>query len=546
MALSTSALPAGRYRPTLSARLAILGLVLFADKIFINGFLDSDSAQTALGLGAAVYVLQHLGFRFLVALAATLLLFSYVRGGLTLRAAAASMRDAPIRPAWVLAHLLLIAVLALLSDLLYRHTPSPLSFAAVAAAWIVVGAGATLAAMLALSPRTVWLDLARSLGTIWLYAPIAALLGTAAIQWSQHLWGPTATLTFNLVSRVLSPLLPTLVADPATRVLSTDRFAVQVAEQCSGLEGVGFVLIFSIAWLIYFRREYAFPQALLLVPVGMAAIFALNVLRISALVLIGNAGYPDVAIYGFHSQAGWLAFNAVACALAVLSRRIAWLNRAPANPEVSGPSDNPTAAYLMPLLAILAAGMLSQAMSGRFEYFYPLRLLAAVVVLWIYRERLLLLDWRVSLRGVAVGVCVFIVWIAAARTLIPAAGMPGELAAMHPAARALWIGSRLAGSVVTVPIAEELAYRGYLLRRISDSDFEEVPFQSVRWPALCATAVIFGLAHGALWLPGILAGLAYGWVVMRRGRLGEAVTAHATTNGLVAAAVLGWQQWQLW
>jgi CAAX prenyl protease-like protein len=138
------------------------------------------------------------------------------------------------------------------------------------------------------------------------------------------------------------------------------------------------------------------------------------------------------------------------------------------------------------------------------------------------------------------------VWIAAARALIPAAGMPGELAAMHPAARALWIGSRLAGSVVTVPIAEELAYRGYLLRRIGHSAFEEVPFQSVRWPALCATAVIFGLAHGALWLPGIVAGLAYGWVVIHRGRLGEAVTAHATTNGLVAAAVLGWQQWQLW
>jgi CAAX prenyl protease-like protein len=200
----------------------------------------------------------------------------------------------------------------------------------------------------------------------------------------------------------------------------------------------------------------------------------------------------------------------------------------------------------MPFLAILAAGMVSQAMSSRFEFFYPLRVVAALVVLWIHRKRLMRIDWRVSWRGLAVGASVFLVWMAGAHALLAAVGMPSELAAMHPAARGLWIGSRLVGSVVTVPIAEELAYRGYLLRRISESDFEAVSFQSVRWPALCVTAVIFGLAHGAFWLPAIVAGLAYGLVVMRRGRLGEAVLAHATTNALVAVAVLGWHQWQLW
>jgi membrane protease YdiL (CAAX protease family) len=49
-----------------------------------------------------------------------------------------------------------------------------------------------------------------------------------------------------------------------------------------------------------------------------------------------------------------------------------------------------------------------------------------------------------------------------------------------------------------------------------------------------------------LWLPGIVAGLAYGLILVRRGRLGEAVAAHATTNALVAATVLAGDQWQLW
>jgi CAAX prenyl protease-like protein len=81
---------------------------------------------------------------------------------------------------------------------------------------------------------------------------------------------------------------------------------------------------------------------------------------------------------------------------------------------------------------------------------------------------------------------------------------------------------------------------------LAKADFESVPFQSVHWAALAVTAVVFGVAHGALWLPGIAAGLAYGTILIRRGRLGEAVAAHATTNALIIAGVLGAHQWQLW
>jgi membrane protease YdiL (CAAX protease family) len=73
-----------------------------------------------------------------------------------------------------------------------------------------------------------------------------------------------------------------------------------------------------------------------------------------------------------------------------------------------------------------------------------------------------------------------------------------------------------------------------------------VSFRSVGWFPLTVTAVIFGLAHGVLWLPGIAAGMAFGLILMRRGSLGEPVAAHVTANGLIAASVLGAGQWQLW
>jgi membrane protease YdiL (CAAX protease family) len=68
----------------------------------------------------------------------------------------------------------------------------------------------------------------------------------------------------------------------------------------------------------------------------------------------------------------------------------------------------------------------------------------------------------------------------------------------------------------------------------------------VRWVALVGSAIAFGLAHGALWMPGIVAGFGFGLILKRRGRIGEAVAAHATANALIAASVLGVNQWQLW
>jgi exosortase E/protease (VPEID-CTERM system) len=541
-----AAAPVREFRIGLPVRVAILAAAFLAEKIFLNRFVDFERAESAQGLGAVLRVAQHWGFRFFVALTAAVALFAYVRGGQGVRAAQAALRAAPLRIGWLVVHLLLIAVLALLSFVLYRYTPNDLALAGVVALWIVVGCTAVVAALLAMAPGPLWGDAVRALGPIWWYAAVAALLGTAAMQLTQLLWDPTAALTFDLVRRLLTPVLPTLTADPAARVLSTGRFAVQIADGCSGLEGGGLMLAFSGAWLLYFRNEYIFPRALLLIPASIAAIFALNVVRLAALMLIGDAGFPDVAQYGFHSQAGWIAFNAVACALVLLSRRSAWLNRTVTRSGVSPAAHNPTAAYLMPLLAILAAGAVTRALSSDFEFLYPLRVAAGLWMLLRYRRSLAGLDWGWSWRGPAFGIVVFLLWIGSAHLQLQAAGMPEKLAALPSALRGLWIVSRLAGGVLIVPIAEELAYRGYLMRRLTKPDFGAVPLQSVRWPALAATAILFGVAHGALWLPGIAAGVVFGLLVVRRGQIGEAVVAHATSNALIAAGVLGWNQWQLW
>jgi len=150
--------------------------------------------------------------------------------------------------------------------------------------------------------------------------------------------------------------------------------------------------------------------------------------------------------------------------------------------------------------------------------------------------------------GPAIGAAVFVLWIGLDRVMgAPVTtGMPPALAASSATARITWITFRVLAATITVPIAEELAFRGFLLRRLISPDFESVAFKRFTWFALLVSSVLFGALHGSLWFAGIVAGLLYSFAVIRRGRIGEAVAAHATTNALLAAYVLMYGAWHLW
>jgi exosortase E/protease (VPEID-CTERM system) len=531
-------------RLSFAGRVALIGAILFVEKFLLNFFVDSEAAQ-ASGLAAWVRSAQHWGFRFAVTLGVCLAVFAWIRGDAGLRQLDAAARALPVRASLLLLHVALVLPLMPLSYLLYGSHAVHFPFLALVVLWLGFALAAIVALCLAFAPWQAWRGACRALSMVWAYALGTALLAACAMAWTQRLWAPTASVTFDLVRWILASVLPTLRSDPANLILYTPNFAIQVSDICSGLEGVGLMLAFCGAWLVCCRREFVFPRALLLMPAALLLILGLNVLRIAALMLIGDAGLTDVAVYGFHSQAGWIAFNCAACGVAVVSRRSAWLQH-PTARGATVRADNPTAAYLLPFLVVLGGRMLVLAASGPSGPWYLLPGLAGAVVLWHYRRRFATLAWGFSWRGVAVGLGVFVLWMLAARWLHPAGTMHGPpVAAVQPWST-FWVLARILGSVVIVPIAEELAYRGYLLRRLVARDFAAVRFQAVGlWPVL-ASAAVFGVAHGAMWPPAVVAGLAYGILVTRTGRIGEAACAHATTNGLIATAVLFGNHWELW
>jgi exosortase E/protease (VPEID-CTERM system) len=382
-------------------------------------------------------------------------------------------------------------------------------------------------------------------GPAWIPAGFVALGAAFSGFLAQSFWEPSAKLTFATVRSLLQLFVSPVRVEPATLTIGSDQFRVNIAPECSGYEGVALVLAFAIGWLWFLRHEYRFPMALVLIPISALTIWLLNSVRIATLILIGHWGAPAVALGGFHSQAGWIAFITVAIGLCVLSRRIPAIARpGPSGAAPRSESANDAAPYLMPFMAILAASMLSKTLSGSFEWLYPLRILTAVCALWYFRNTLRTLVWRVSPMALGIGAVVLVLWIALDRS--PAAAMSPELAHLPPWLRSLWIGMRLFGAVLTVPIAEELAFRGFLLRRLADSNFTGVSLRAFPLVPVALSSIAFGAMHGGRWIEGTLAGAAYAWALSRKGSMGDAVAAHSFTNALLAVWVLATGQWQYW
>jgi len=486
--------------------------------------------------------------RFLVSFVALGVTFTYLRKRAALQGFLDHSAQAPLRISMVALHAALFAGLLAAGLRLYRADAG--ASAMLTAAFLAFAIAVLVSGFVAALPKAEWRKLPRAVGPMWVYAAGAALAAVAMTAGWRALWQPASLVTYSIVQWMVRPFVGRLIVEPSTMLLATDRFGVIVTPACSGMEGIGLLLLFGGVWLWLYRRECRFPQALLLLPVAMVLLFLLNSARIAALLLIGHAGAKQIAADGFHSQAGWIAFNGVAFGLCIAAGRIPWLAAAREDDPVEDARAgiNKVALYIGPMVAILAGGMLARAMTGGFEWMYPLRVVAVCAVFLIYRRAYFAMDWRATWRGPAAGVLVFALWMGLERAMggWPVASAPAAWLNSGGMARWGWLAFRLAGAVIAVPLAEELAFRGYLIRRLVAEEFDKLPrYRFTTW-GLVVSSLLFGAMHGSRWLAGTLAGLVYALIFVRRGRLGEAVVAHAVTNALIAAAVLGLGWWKLW
>ena len=214
------------------------------------------------------------------------------------------------------------------------------------------------------------------------------------------------------------------------------------------------------------------------------------------------------------------------------------------------------ASYLLPFATELffLALFSKSPLDPQFEW--PLRVLTGALVCFLCWPRDLSPVPSESLASIAVGAGAFLIWIAP-DLLFPGdrnlplfsnaiVGHPGS--SLPPAAiHSVWVlGWRTARAVVVVPIAEELFWRGWLLRWLIKTDFQKVPLGAYAPFAFWVTAALFGSEHGPYWDVGFLTGIIYNLWMIRSRSMANCILMHAVTNGLLSAYVIGWGQWQYW
>ena len=398
------------------------------------------------------------------------------------------------RTLWVpaLIHLAALGGLLLASALIFSPDGPPSGSGPLwIAAWAVLGLLAALSALSLGVPPEARATLARTVGKLLLPAFTIALGIWMAAFGSLQLWRPLSSITLNSVARLLSILDQPITVDENEAIIGTPVFEIEIAPQCSGVESAGLILGFFTAYLVLAR---------------------------------------DVG--GFHARVGWVFFSLIAIGLVVLSHRMAWLRRE----QLDADRESVAAPWLFPFLALAMASLLSGMVTDSVEWLYPLRFLFVVPVLWHYRSHHGDLRPRAPLAALGLGLLAAALYALFWVTPDPQWLETGQTDwdAQGTGIRALWLLTRTLGAVVLVPLAEELAFRGYLLPRLRELIPGRPPLRTGL--ALLLSSVAFGFVHDVP-LADAVAGLLYG-VLRLRTDLGSAVLAHTTSNLALAVVTI--------
>ncbi|MBZ5619922.1 MAG: CAAX prenyl protease-related protein [Acidobacteriia bacterium] len=214
-----------------------------------------------------------------------------------------------------------------------------------------------------------------------------------------------------------------------------------------------------------------------------------------------------------------------------------------------------TAAYVAPFGAFVSLMQLERAIALPPQVFYPIRFVAVLLILLLVSRRFVSLRPSFPLASIGLGMAVFLIWIGPDILFgyrdhwLFRNFMTGSAVSSLPASlqRSDWFTiTRTLSSAALVPILEELFWRGWLMRWLIHPEFQKVPLGQYAPAAFWIVVVLFASEHGAYWDVGLVAGVIYGWWMVRSKSLADCILAHAVTNALLSAYVLIAGQWQYW
>ncbi len=218
-------------------------------------------------------------------------------------------------------------------------------------------------------------------------------------------------------------------------------------------------------------------------------------------------------------------------------------------------------AFILPFVVYLAGMSLAAKWSDQFPLLYSLTVLATLlVVIWSWRtSKAIVPHWKI-IDAVLVGLVGIAYWIWISHWHLEATLTAGFPEWMQPSPRvaydpfaafsshlAAWgfVSIRLLGLAVLVPIAEELFWRGFLMRWIVSEKWESVPIGTMTAASFWGVTLLFTLAHPEWFAAAGYCILLNSFLYWKKD-LWKCVVAHGTSNLLLGVYVLSTGHYELW
>ncbi len=114
-----------------------------------------------------------------------------------------------------------------------------------------------------------------------------------------------------------------------------------------------------------------------------------------------------------------------------------------------------------------------------------------------------------------------------------------------PVIRYIFIMARFYGLVLMVPLMEEIFWRSFLLRYLTDADFTKLPQGAFSWGAFVWVAIAFGVSHPE-WLAALITAGAYALLLRRTKSIFACIIAHLVSNLGLGIYILKTGEWGYW
>lgn len=210
--------------------------------------------------------------------------------------------------------------------------------------------------------------------------------------------------------------------------------------------------------------------------------------------------------------------------------------------------------FVAPFVAFLLLTGIEPRFAAHYPLFYTVKIVLVGALLIALRRHLP--EVRPGGSGIALatltGVLLFFVWIGLDR-LTPHFAFLGRREGYDPFAeiadarlRTAFLCVRFFGLCVMVPLVEEIFYRGFLLRFVTDlDDFRRAPIGKLTFGAVAVNVVGMALTHPE-WLAAAVFSLSMCLLLIRTRNLFACVLAHGVTNLMLGVYVLQTHDWKYW